>query len=378
MLTLKTNDFKEVANLILSATDSSELSTLTETLELKTEGNTLYLNTTNKEYYSSVAFELDNPESFHATVNANLFLKLIAALTTETLELSLTDQYVIIKANGVYKIPLMFEDDHLMDVPVISIENKTVEMNISGEILNSILTYNSKQLNLGSIKKPVQKMYYLDQSGCITFTSGATVNNFTLEKPIQILLNNRLVKLFKLFKNDMVHFTLGYDPLSETIIQTKVAFETPKIKLTAILATGDDLINTVPVSALRGRANGTYPYTVVLNKDALIQSINRLLLFSAGYGTKENVKPCSTFEFSTDNVTAYDSKKENFEKLTYQNGCTFDGSYSFMINLIDFKTTLDNCTEDYVTLCFGDGKAVVIKRANIINVIPEVHEKRPE
>lgn len=182
MLTLKTNDFKEVANLILSATDSSELSTLTETLELKTEGNTLYLNTTNKEYYSSVAFELDNPESFHATVNANLFLKLIAALTTETLELSLTDQYVIIKANGVYKIPLMFEDDHLMDVPVISIENKTVEMNISGEILNSILIYNSKQLNLGSIKKPVQKMYYLDQSGCITFTSGATVNNFTLEK----------------------------------------------------------------------------------------------------------------------------------------------------------------------------------------------------
>ena len=49
-----------------------------------------------------------------------------------------------------------------------------------------------------------------------------------------------------------------------------------------------------------------------------------------------------------------------------------------MINLIDFKTTLDNCTEDYVTLCFGDNKAVVIKRANIINVIPEVHEKRPE
>lgn len=375
---LKTKEFREVCSLILSATDSSELSTLTETLELKTEGKVLYLNTTNKEYYSSVTFDLEQEEEFHATVNANLFLKLIAALTTETIELSITEQYVIVKANGVYKIPLMFEDDHLMDVPVIVIDNKTVEMNISGEILNSILTFNSKQLTLGTIKKPVQKMYYLDQEGCITFTSGATVNNFTLEKPIKILLNNRLVKLFRLFKNDMVKFTLGYDQISETIIQTKVSFETPKITLTAILATGDDLLSTVPVTALRGRANNTYPYNVVLSKVALTEAINRLLLFSAGYGSKENIKPYSTFEFTTDKVTAYDSKKENFEKLVYQNGCQIEGSYSFMVDLIDFKTVLDGCNEDYVTLCFGDSKAVVLKRANIINVIPEVHEKKAE
>lgn len=375
MLLLKTEEFKEVASLILSATDSSELSTLTETLELKTVDNTLYLNTTNKEYFASVKFNLDQAEDFHATVNANLFLKLISQVTTETIELAVNDKYVTVKANGVYKIPLMFEGDHLMDVPVITIDNKTVEMNISGEILNSILTFNSKQLALGTIKKPVQRMYYLDQEGCITFTSGATVNNFILEKPIQLLLNNRLVKLFRLFKNDMVNFTLGQDAISDTIMQTKVAFETPKITLTAVLSTGDDLLSTVPVAALRGRANNTYPHSVVLSRVALSEAINRLLLFSAGYGSKENIKPYSTFEFDADKVTAYDSNKENFERLNYQNDCVFEGNYEFKVDLVEFKTVLDGCNEDYITLCFGDGKAVVLKRASIINIIPEAKER---
>ena len=86
----------------------------------------------------------------------------------------------------------------------------------------SLYNYNTKQLNIGSVAKPVQKMFYIDNEGCITFTSGACVNNFTLEKPIRVLLNSRLVNLFKLFKDELVQFNLGYDPLSETIIQTNI------------------------------------------------------------------------------------------------------------------------------------------------------------
>ena len=121
---------------------------------------------------------------------------------------------------------LFFDNNEMLTLPPITILNKTLDMNISGEILNSILQYNSKELVKTSIAKPIQKLYYLDQEGCITFTTGACVNNFVLEKPVKILLNNRLVKLFKLFKNSLVKFTLGYDAISESIVQTKVLFET--------------------------------------------------------------------------------------------------------------------------------------------------------
>ena len=74
----------EACSTISGALDSSELSVITETLELKTEENILYMNVTNREYYVSVKIDIDENESFHATVNAGLFLKLISQITIIT------------------------------------------------------------------------------------------------------------------------------------------------------------------------------------------------------------------------------------------------------------------------------------------------------
>lgn len=371
-MVIKTEEFKKIGSLILSSIESSELSTLTETLELKTEGKILHLNVTNKEYYMSVDFELDHEEDFHATVNANLFLKLVSQFTAETIELTLGETSVNVKANGDYKIPLVFDGDKLLELPVITIENPTVEMNISGEILESILNYNTKELQKGTIARPVQRMFYVDEEGCITFTSGACINSFTLEQPVRLLLNQRTVKLFKLFKNQMVKFTLGEDPVSETITQTKVKFEVPGITLTVITNCDEELIKTVPVKAIRGRATFDYPHQVVLSKDALVQTINRLLIFAQGYGTKESLKPFSTFEFDTNKVTIYDVNKHNKEVLTYQNNTALTEPYTLVLDLVDFKTVLDGCSEDYVTLKFGNHQCAVLVRGQISNVIPEV------
>ena len=193
---IKKEKFQEICSTILAATDSAEISTLTETLELKVENKVLYLNVTNGEYYASVKFDLESDEQFHAAVNANLFLKLIAAVTTEDIELQAMNNYVLVKANGTYKIPMIFDGDKLLSLPKIEINNRTVSMKVSGNVLESILNYNSKELLRGTVSRPVQKMFYVDETGCITFTTGACVNNFTLEKPVKVLFNNRLVKLF--------------------------------------------------------------------------------------------------------------------------------------------------------------------------------------
>ena len=97
------------------------------------------------------------------------------------------------------------------------------------------------------------------------------------------------------------------------------------------------------------------------------------MLFSAGYGSKENVKPYSLFEFEQDKVTIYDSNKENVEVLKYSNNVVLEEPYTMTLDLIDFKKVLDGCTEQYVTLNFGDGKACVVVRNAIKNVLPEVN-----
>lgn len=371
---LRIDALKEICSKILTAVDDSELSLVTETLQLKTVNNELRLAVTNKEYFAEVKMELTGAvEDFHATVNAKLFLKLISQITTETISFTLADNSLVIKGNGTYKLPLIFEGDNLLELPRIDIMNPTVNMSIDSSILLSILQYNSKEISKGSVVKPVQKLYYVDNKGALTFTTGACVNNFTLEKPVSILLNNRLVKLFKLFNNGSVDFTLGFDALSDDVIQTKVKFENKDISITAILSCDDTLLKSVPVNAIRGRAEFLYPYQVNLNKDALLQTINRLLLFTSLASSKELVRPYSTFEFKANEVIIWDAKKENCESLAYVNGdINIDGSYETILDLTDLKITLETCIESYLNLKFGNSQCIVLSRGNISNVIPEV------
>lgn len=369
---IETKKFKEACATILGAIDNSELSTLKETLELKTEGKNLFLNVTNGEYFASVKFPMDHEEPFHAAVNASLFLKLVAAVTSSDIEMEVKDTYVLLKANGTYKISLITDENGLFKLPEIAIHNPTLDMKISGDILQSILNYNSKELLRGTVSRPVQKMFYVDQEGCITFTTGACVNSFALEKPVKVLFNSRLVKLFKLFKNEMVDFTLGYDAVNEELTQTKVRFETDTVTLTAVTGCNDDLLNSVPVGAIRGRAQATYDNNVVLNRREFLDAINRLLLFSAGYGVSKNLKPYSGFVCEGNTLTISDANKENQEVITFKNDTKVDHAYSMTLDLADLKLILENIPDAYITMAFGNHQAVVIKRPSVSNVIPEV------
>ena len=367
---LRSEDLQQNCSILTQSLDSNALSLITETLELKTVGSTLYMNVTNREYFAQVRLDVGNEENFHATVNANLFLKLVSRITTDTIEFKISDNALILKGNGTYKLPLIYDGDALLELPEITIKNVTNEFTIDSSILIGILQYNSKELLKGTISKPVQKLYYVDEFGAITFTSGACVNSFNLTNPVKLLLNDRLVKLFKLFKGKEVKFTLGYDALSDDIIQTKVRFDCDDITITAILSCDDTLLRSVPVEGIRKRANTDYPYSITVNKDALLQTIDRLLLFT----TKDTINLFSKFEFKRDSVVIYDTDENNKEEVYYTNSTTIDDNYTALIDFTDLKMTLETCTEQYVNIQFGDGFAIVLSRGHVKNVIPEIHE----
>lgn len=368
---LKVEELKDICSTVLTAVDANELSVLTETLELYSDNKILYLTVTNREYYAQFKLNINSEEDFHATVNANLFLSLISKTTTEDIELTVDKNNLNIKANGNYKLPLIYDNDNLLVLPKIDLQNINSEFDIDGNILVSILTYNSKQLSIGAASKPVQKMYYIDDHGAITFTSGACVNNFNLDQPIKILLNNRLVKLFKLFRGTKVHFRIAHDALTDELIQTKVSFESSNMLVNAILSADETLINSVPASAIRNRALSDYNYSIVLNRFNLSQTIDRLLLFSTGYGSKEILKPYSKFIFTNNYVTINDVSEINKEDIYYSNEFEIPENYIAYLDLTEVKAVLDSCNTEYITLRFGDHQAIVIARDNIFNVIPE-------
>lgn len=367
---IKNKILKEVCNKLLYAVDSDDMSVITETLSLKVINEYLYLSVTNREYFVKIKIPAPGINNFNATVNANIFLKLINQITVDDVELLIEENCLVINGNGKYKLPMIFDGDKLLNLPEITIINKTLNFNISIDILKNIYTYNSKEFNKGIVSLPSQKMYYIDNKGCITFTTGACVTNFSLPNDIKILLPPKIVKLFKLFTDNEINFSLGYDIADDGVsILPKASFSTNDIEIVSILCNDDSIINSVPVEAIRKRANEIYPHTIVLNKHELLQTINRLMLF-----TNKSIsnKSYAIMDFFNEEVIIYDKDKENNETIKYQNKVkTLDNNYTLIVDLNDLKLVVETIKDEFITICFGNNQAIVIQRQNICNIIPE-------
>lgn len=376
-MVITTKDFQEIVNKILLA---AGLDDNAANLELIAKENTLYLNVTNREYYVSVKFPISEPTTFRAVVDAALFLNLISGINTETFTLTeQIDHIMVTSGKSQYKLAMIFENDKLMSLPVISIENKTVEMPISHDILTSILNVNSKELlklKGASVVNELQKLYFIDETGCFTFTTGACLNAFTLEKPVKLLLNDRIVKLFKLFKTD-VQFSLGIDVAHSGNTLTKIVMETADTYLAAIINCDDLLISKVqgPCTATRNFIADRYDYNLVLSSTEFSSAISRLQMFTRNNKSVAD-KLSNTYlpvkVTIQDNALIISDKLGNTEFVTIENGSYVAGEYTFGVNLIDLKLVLDSCKNEHITFNCGNQRSIIISRGAISNLIPEV------
>ena len=373
---IKTKDFQDVAKKILLATSLDKNAC---NLELITKGSDLYLNVTNKEYFVAIKFALDTPEEFHATVDANLFLSLISALTTETFTLSIKKNSIEIKSGkSSYTLAMIYDNESLLTLTPITIQNKTVEMNISKDILDSIVNVNSRELEkikgVANVNE-LFELYYIDDTGCFTFNTGACLNAFKLEKPVKLLLNERIVKLFKLFNED-VHFSLGQDTEND-ISKTKIILETSTVYLAAIITCDDRLISKIqaPCEATKKYINDKYDYHVVISSTLLKEAINRLTLFTKNTNDKQNMRFITMNIKITPDEFIISDNFGNIESLPIENGSFVENEYEMIINIIDLKLVVESCKNEHITINCGNKRSIIVSRGNISNLIPECRIK---
>lgn len=376
---LKTKTFQEAANKILVAVG---LDRSAANLELAAKDTALYLRVTNREYYVAVKFELEAPTEFRAVVDANLFLNLISGINTEEFELVIKDTHVVVKADkSSYKLAMIYENDQLMKLPVIKLDADqiTVSMPISSDILMSILNVNGKEVQ--KAKKldvnELQRYYYIDETGCFTFTTGACVNAFSLEKPIKLLLTDRVVKLFKLFNSDAL-LSYGHLVNADNSIQPIVTFQTEAVYVATRLLSDETCIHKIkaPCDAMKNLIKETYDHNLVLSASDLSAAVGRLLMFHKNSSAKADLSFVpATVAFNATDFTISDVSGDNVEVITIENGSSTPGEYTMGVNLIDLKSVLDSCKNEHITMNCGNKKSVIINRGTISNVIAETRTK---
>lgn len=371
---IKTQDFKEAADKILLASD---LDKTAANLELLSTKDALFLSVTNKEFYVRVRFDLENGEDFRAVVDASLFLNLISGLASEEFSLAIDGNALVVSAGrSNYKLAMIYDNMQLMELPVIKIDSApTVTMPISTEILTSILNVNRKELQKAKNLdvNELQKLYYIDETGCFTFTSGACLNSFTLEKPVKLLLNDRIVRLFKLFKSEFVQFSMGQDTLPTGAPVSKAVFENPNTYIAALITCDPVLLGKVqsPCNATKQLINSSYPNQMVFSAEKLLSAVNRLMLFTKNSFAKINTALIKVkAEFTADELTLTDNLG-NTEVIPTENDSHVTAPYITNVNLTDLKFVLESCKNDFITVRCGNRRAITISRGTICNLIPE-------
>ena len=362
---IRNEDLKEICNKILYAFDP----TSSDIVQIKGVDNYLHMSVGNGEYFVEVKLNMYEKVDFNATVNGDIFLKLISKITSDTVEFNTKDNFLIIKGDGSYKLPLIYKNDKMLEVSKINISNVINNFKISSNILNSIYQYDDKDLKKFVVDN-VQTLYYLDKDGCIKFTSTAYVNSFSLPESVTLFLTKKVVKLFKLFNiDDEIDFTLGKDD-NNGFITNKLMLKSNNICIMTLLPLEDSLISRIPVNFIREKANHDYSYNVLINKSVILNAINRLSLFmSPEILSNYNV----IFKFNNDRIIIFDNSESNSEEIYL-----LDGSISFddkiKLNILDFKSSLMNFKDDNITMSFDDNSIVVLKNNYISLIIPGIEE----
>lgn len=376
---LKTKNFQEVANKILVAVSVDKAAA---NLELAAKETKLYLRVTNREWYVAAGFDLEAPTEFRAVVDANLFLNLISGISTEEFELTINDTNVVVKAGkSSYKLAMIYENESLMKLPVIKLdpEQVTISMSVAQDILKSILNVNGKEIQ--KAKKldvnELQRYYYIDETGCFTFTTGACVNSFTLEKPIKLLLTDKVVKLFKLFSSD-VFMSYGHLVNADSSLQPIVTFQNEDVYVASRLLNDETCIQKIkaPCDAMKNLIKEAYDHNLVVSSTDLSAAIGRLLMFYKNSSAKADLSFVpATIEFSDTELTISDTSGDNREVIIIENGSSTPGGYAMGVNLIDLKSVLDSCKNEHITMNCGNRKSIIINRGTISNVIAETRTK---
>lgn len=372
---IKTNEFKTVANKILGAVGVDKNA---GNLELKINGNALYLSVTNREFYVSVKFPVEDPEPFAVTIDAALFLNLISGITAEEFTLNANAKKVTVSVGkSKYDMPVIMENDMPMALPPIVVNNVNIEMPIELDILSSILNVNSKEVakNKAADTNELRKLYFIDESGCFTFASGsACLNAFTLQKPVKLLLNDRIVKLFKLFDSD-VNFKMGYDSVGAQL-QTKISLEADNVYLAARVTNDDTLIAKVekPCQASKTLIDFKYPNNLVVNAADMAAAIGRLITFTKNSFDKVNTQLIPAELTFTPGQIEIKDLNGNIEVVTVENDSYLDANYTMAVNMVEVKTILDSSKITHVTLNCGNNRTFTINRGTISNLVSELQK----
>ena len=347
--TIETLKFQDMVAKAAKGASENKILPITSMLAISVVGRKLTLTTTDTNNTLQIIQDNVDGTDMYAVVPVQLFSKLIARTSVERITITLEKTSIQVKGNGVYSIPLVMEDDVVVQFPMPQSVKVGRPTQIQLTTIKNILATNKPAIGK-NLETPFLCAYYMGDN---VVTSDETVICFNKMKVFNqpLLISPEMMELLALSSEENI--SMWY---SNGMLQ----FETSTMSLIGSEHEGKNLY---PIEEISNFLNVNFDAFVKLPKLYLQNVLDRLALFLEPYD-----KNGAYFTFTPDGLIIASKQSKSTELIKYIESVSFK-SFACCVDIPMFKAQLDACPGDAVELHYGNDAAVKLKGGNIEQII---------
>ena len=352
-LTLNTVKLQDMVSRAVKGASNNKLIPITSlmAIELKAD-HTLTLTTTNATNYLYIDAHKVDGDEFYAVVPVDVFSKLIARMTCETVTLVLHPEIKIleVKGNGNYKIELpLDENGQLIKYPDPYDAEADTPMKLNLSTVRVILD-TLKSALATTLENPCYTGYYVGDSVIATDTYKIANMNITLfDEPV--LVSSELMNLLSVVTDENIYVSINGDVLQ---------FSTSDCRIYGRAMEGIEDFAVEPIMSL---VNTDMDNHCAFNKAQLLQVLDRLSLFVGPYD-----KNAVRLTFTRDGLEISSKASSSVELIPYISSSNFK-DFTCMIDVQMITQEVKAIQADVIEMYYGKDNAVILKDGNITIVV---------
>lgn len=357
-LTVKTLLLQELVSKAIKGASNNKMIPITWLIAIELKNNVLTLTTTDATNTLKVIGKDVQGEDFYVVVQADIFSKLVAKMTSDNITLTVKADSLEVVGNGKYNIEIPLDEEG----NGIVIKDKSIDWGVDTttvglKVLKTMLTVNKVSL-AKTMEVPCLTSYFVGNK--ILTTNGFKVcatNIEVFKEPV--LLPAELVDLLDVISKDNVLVRQ-----SERYIE----FCTENVIVRG--AKLNDELENFPVDGINGYLSTNFTSSCKISKSQLLAVLDRLLLFITPYD-----KNSLYLTFTTKGLQISSKQSTGIEEIAYT-ASTDVQPFTCCINIEMWQPQVSAIAEENIELFFGHARAIKMVAGEVTQISALLEDDR--
>lgn len=353
-LSINTVKLQDMVARAVKGAGMNKLLPITQMLAVKKADNKLTFITTDGTNYLYVREDDIEGDDFYTVVPVELFSKLVAKLTCDSVTLEIKETSLVVSGNGKYLVPIQFEDSgEPVQYPDPVAGAKFVKkngQNINGAMITFILS-SVKPALATTLEVPCNTGYWVGDR--VIATDAELINS----------LETKMFKKPRLISSEMMDLLAVLDdesPIRVDFDGAVICFSTHKYTVYGRELPG---IEDYSIGEIKPFLTDiVFPYNCAVSKNSLLELLDRLSLFVGAYDNQS-----ISLDFTKKGLKISSMTSNGSELIPYVNADGV-GEFKCLINVMQLTKQIKALTGDIVKISYGLENAIRTEENNLIQI----------